>query len=102
MRGPEFEHERLLKYARAFGVSEDPVSLAFWRPLLERLIRVADGEIIESLSDHATTHNVHLESMRREVERMEENARRAVLDHDCKFFTDVQDRSPRGKVATRH
>ena len=100
MRGPEFEHERLLKYARAFGVAEDPVALAFWRPVLERVIRVADGEIIESLSDHATTHNVHLEGMRREVERLEENARRAVLDHDCKFFMDAQDRSPRA-VTTR-
>lgn len=91
-RGSDYEHERLLKYARALGVSEDPITLSIWRPVVERLIRVADGEIVETLSEHATAHNVHLEGTRREILRLEESARRAVQDHQCPYFTDAPDR----------
>lgn len=86
--GPDYEHERLLKYARALGVAIDPVSMSHWKPLIERVIMVADGEVVQTLSAHATAHNHHLELSRRELQRLEDRAHRAVLDHNCSFFRD--------------
>ena len=86
--GPDYEHERLMKYARELGVSDDPVAMAYWKPLIERVMRVADSEIVNTLSEHASAHNRHLESTRRELQRMEECGRKAVLDHNCSFFSE--------------
>lgn len=98
--GPDFEHERLLKYARALGVADDPVTMSLWKPLIERAIMIADEEIVSTLSEHASAHNHHLELSRREVTRLESRGRRAVLDHNCSFFNESATEHREGDVTT--
>lgn len=84
--GPDFERERFMKYARALGVADDPVSLARWKCTIEQVMMVADAEVVATLSEHATAHNHHLELTRRHVQQLEDRGRQAVLDHNCSFF----------------
>ena len=84
--GPQ-EQDRLLKYAHALGVCvDDLAAMASWKPLIENVMREADKEVVQTLAEHATAHNHHLELTRRENERLNESAKKAVLDHNCSFF----------------
>lgn len=67
----DYQNQRFLTYAQALGISNDPIALSFWAPIVNKIIRLADSEIVKHLSDHAESHNYLMEQNRHELVRLE-------------------------------